>query len=109
VCQRFSCPTSEYEERVFRECLYWHAKPFAPILRLLRPSFFAEDFKFIQYLGASTGFREATADLLNYHDANVGRTSFLRSTLKIRVSGRKASNLAQELFAADREANLATT
>ena len=108
MCQRFNCPSSEYEERVFRECLYWHAKILAPILRLVKRDYFAEDFKFIQYLGSCTGFREATGDLLNFHDVNVGHPSLLRTTLKIRVSGRRASNLAQELFAADREANMAT-
>lgn len=108
VCQRFNCPTSEYEDRVFRECLYWHARLLAPVVRRLKPEFFAEDFKFIRYLGASTGLREVGADLMNFRDANSGESSFWRTVLKIRVSGRKAGRFAQQLFAADREANLPT-
>jgi hypothetical protein len=108
VCQRFDCPTSAYEERVFRECLYWHARLLAPVLRKLKPDFFAEDFKFIGYLGASAGLREVIADLMNFRDANLGEPRFWRTALKIRVSGRKASRLAQQPFAADREANLPT-
>lgn len=108
VCQRFNCPTSEYEERAFRKCLYWHARLLAPVVRRLKPDFFAEDFKFIRYLGASTGLREVGADLLNFRDANLGKRSIWRTTLKIRASGRKASSLAQQLFAAEREANLPT-
>ena len=108
VCQRFNCPISEYEERVFRKCLYWHAIMLAPVVRRLNPGFFAEDFKFIRSLGESTSFREASVDLVNFRKANLGRPSFWHNTLKIRVSGRKASTLAQQLFVADREASLAT-
>ena len=72
------------------------------------PDFFKEDFKFIRYWGASTGVRETNADLMNFRDANLGRPSFWRTTLKIRVSGRKASRLAQQVFAAEKEANLPT-
>ncbi len=97
-CERFKCPVSQFEEKVFRKCLYWHARPFAPVLRLLMPKLFAEDFKFIRYLGASTGLREAVVDLMNFRDTNLGRAGFWRGELKLRVSGRKASKLAQELF-----------
>ena len=106
VCQRFHCPPSEYEEKVFRKCLYWHARLLAPVVRKLRRDFFMEDFKFIRYLGDSTGLREINADLMNYRDANLGNPSIWRTGLKIRVSGRKARRLAQLLFAAERGANL---
>jgi hypothetical protein len=105
VCQRFKCAPSEYEETAFRECLYWHARLLAPVVRRLSPDFFTEDFKFIGYLGASTGLREIRADMMNFRDANLGQPSFWRITLKIRVSGRKANRLAQQLFAAERAAN----
>ncbi len=108
ACQRFNCPTSEYEERVFKKCLYWHARLLAPVLRRLKPDFFMEDFKLIRYLGASTDLRDAIVDLMNFRNANLGKPSFWRTTLKIRVSGRKASSLARRLLAAEKEANLAT-
>ena len=65
-CQRFGCPPSEYEERAFRECLYWHAKFLAPLLRRVKPEFFSEDFKFIRYLGAATNVREVKADAADF-------------------------------------------
>jgi hypothetical protein len=77
-------------------------------MRMLNRDFFTEDFKFIRYLGESTSLRETTADLMNFRDVNLGKPSFWRTTLKIRVSGRKAGRLAHELFAADSEANLPT-
>ena len=87
-------------------CLYSHARLLAPVVRRLNPDFFAEDFKFIRYLGAAAGSRDADVDVLNFHDLNLGKPSFWRTGLKIRVSGRKASRLAHALFTAEREAGV---
>ena len=97
-CQKFGCPPTEYEERAFRKCLYWHARFLAPLIRKISPDFFHEDFKFIRYLGDSVGVREATVDLQNYKDVNRGNRSLLRTDLKIRVSGRKANRLICQLY-----------
>ena len=97
-CQRFDCPSSEYEERAFRKCLYWHARFLAPAIRILKPDFFTEDLKFIGYLGHSTGLREALEDRSNFHDVNRWKGGLLRTAFRIRVSGRKASRLAERLF-----------
>src|SRR5262245_37569598 len=95
-CERFRCPLSEYQEKAFWECLYWHARLFAPVLRRLKPDFFTPDFDFIRYLGNASGFREARANAADFRDG--ARRNFLRNALKIRVSGRKAARLAQRLF-----------
>ena len=84
--------------------MYWHAKLLAPVLRRLAPDFFAQDLRFIRHLGESTSLEEVAVDLLNFRDVNVGRPSFWRTGCKIRVSGRKASKLAHQLFRANREA-----
>jgi hypothetical protein len=99
-CERFNCPPAEYAERAFRECLYWHARPFAGIIRMLRPDFFVEDFKFIAVLGAAVNAREASVDTANFHDVNRYGRGFLRRGWKLRVSGGKAMHLARELFRA---------
>ena len=98
-CERYKCSPSEYEERAFRKCLYWHARLLAPVLRLLSPGLFSADFKFINYLGETAGGREASAEALDFQDANRAKPNFLRTGLKIRVSGQKAASLARRLFA----------
>jgi hypothetical protein len=103
-CRRFNCSLSEYEERAFRKCLYRHARLLAPVLRKLKPDLFAEDFKFIRYLGASTGLSKAGLDLLDFRHVNLDKRSFWRIGLRIRLSSRKASRLAEELFAQEIEA-----
>ena len=53
-CQRFHCPLSEYEDRAFRKCLYWHARMLAPVVRRLKPDFFAEDLKFKDFVAGAS-------------------------------------------------------
>jgi hypothetical protein len=101
-CQRFGCPSAEFEEQAFRKCLPWHARLAAPVLRRLKPDFFAEDFRFIRYLGAATGWRELNSEILGFQDANRVSRNFLRTSFRIRVSGRKAAALAERLFSAAR-------
>ncbi len=93
---------------MFRKCLYWHARWLVPVVRKLKPDFFAEDYKFIRYLGAATGVRDADVDVLNFRDVNLGNSGFWRTDLRIRVSGRRASRLVHELFGAEREAAFRT-
>ena len=102
-CSRFNCSPAEYEAKAFKECLYWHARLLAPVLQKLKPDFFAEDFKFVRNLSVATTWREAREDVLDFRQVNARRGSFLRTALRIRVSGRKASRLAQQLFALQRE------
>jgi hypothetical protein len=102
-CQRFNCPTSEFEARAFGKCLYWQARWLAPLVRSLKPNFFAEDFKFIRHLGEATSLREAEVSLISYRDVSLSRASFWRVGLKVRVSSRKAFRLVRELLAAEGE------
>ena len=42
-CDRFRCPPSEFENRAFKELLYWHAEPLASVIRKFNSDFFDED------------------------------------------------------------------
>jgi hypothetical protein len=106
-CEKFGCPPEVYEERAFWKCLYWHARFLAPVIRKISPDFFFEDFKFIRYLGDSLGVRDASVDIRNFGDVNRRNLGFLRTGLKIRVSGQKASRLVHQLFPEAQEAEAA--
>src|SRR5260370_30306908 len=99
-CRQFNCSPSDYKQRAFRELLYRHAKLVVPVVRKLRRELFAEDFRFIRLLGEATDLREAKAAAGDFQSMNITRKSFWRTTLKMRVSGGKASTLAQQLFQA---------
>jgi hypothetical protein len=97
-CQQFDCPPSEYEKRAFRALLYLHARPVAWMIRILSRGFFEEDLKFIRDLGEAEDFREAAETVADFRDKNSGWRGFWRKRLKLRVSGRKAAQLARQLF-----------
>jgi hypothetical protein len=81
-----------------RECLYPRARVVAPLVRRLWPDFFEEDLTFIRYLGTAKGLGEAQAESRTFQDENQVAGGFLRVRLKMRVSGRKATRLALEVF-----------
>lgn len=87
---------------MFKQCLYFHARLIAPLIRAVSSGFFEEDFKLIQYLSTVTNGRELNAEVLSFQDKNRYEGTFLRKTMKIRVSGRKVAALAQRLFAESR-------
>jgi hypothetical protein len=97
-CKRFNCPPSDYEDQAFRQLLHWHARFLAPAIQKISPSFFDEDFKFVRYFGLALGRREAHTELVSFQDVNRAKPSLLRTGLKIRVSGQKAANLAEQLL-----------
>jgi hypothetical protein len=97
-CERFGCSPEEYEERAFREFLYFHARFLAPLVRAIKPGFFHDDFEFIRYLGAALDSRQAKVDVLDFKDLDRKRWRLLHSGFMIRVSARKARRLAFKLL-----------
>jgi hypothetical protein len=97
-CQEFGCQPSEYEERAFRKCSYWHARLLAPMIRAVKPDFFREEFKLINYLGEATAMREVNADLMEYSLLNRGRGRPLQTGFNLRISGRKTSDVIYKVF-----------
>ncbi len=97
-CEAFDCAPAEYEERAFRMCLPWYARLLAPLVRKADSGFFAQDFKFLRYLGTVTSGREAHAETRSFQKANRANRGLLRTRLRIRVSGGTAAGLAHRLF-----------
>ena len=97
-CEAFNCSPAEYEERAFRMCLPWYARWLAPLVRKAHADFFAQDFKFLRYLGTATNGREAYSETMSFQKANRAHRSLLRTGLGIRVSGRRAAALAGRRF-----------
>jgi hypothetical protein len=107
-CQRYNCPAPKFEARALRKCLYWHARWLAPVVRLVKPRFFAEDLAFIHHLGEASSMEEIESALLHFRAVSLDHKSYLRIALKIRVSSRKAFQLVQELLAEEGEPGFAT-
>ena len=96
-CERFKCLPSEFEERAFRKCLYLHARIIAPLLRWFNAGCFERDLLFIHYLGNAKNLHEVTAEIVALHDQDL-QPRFGRHAFRLRISGRKANQLASKLF-----------
>src|SRR5208283_3754478 len=97
-CERFGCPPSEFEKRALRKCLYLHARISAPLLRRLDPGWFERDLSFIQYFGNAKDRQEVTDAVAALHYREHLQPRFVRNTLRLRLSVRKADRLAVDLF-----------
>jgi len=98
-CARLACPPEEYEERMFHRCLTWQARLAAPWLRRLKPGFFETDLRLIRDLGLAASPQDIKASVGYFRKRNQAAAGSLRISLKLRVSGRKATLLARQLLA----------
>lgn len=96
-CQQFKCSPAEFETEALKRCLYGHARLTFPLLRGA-PKLLADDARFIRRLGQVTDAAEAYAEVLGFQNDNQFQRSFLRNSLRLRVSGRRAHALARALF-----------
>jgi hypothetical protein len=97
-CESRKCDLSEFRNRVFWCCVYPHAVPLAYVLRRINPYFFADDDTLIQQIALDRDTEEVEANLRDFQYVNNARRHWLRTGLKVRVSGRKVAALARALF-----------
>ena len=103
-CARYSCSSSDFSVRAFRICCYWRARLIAPLLSLFSPDFFQPDFEFIRQLGMASNMQDVKAASSAFEDANRWPRTFLRTRLKLRVSGQKGIRLATGLLSSNSQA-----
>ena len=96
-CEQSGCPPDRFPDEVFRRCLYPHAVPLACLMGRLSARLFDEDRKAIEQFGLSSSFGEVRAVVEDLRYVNHTNKSWLRTTLKIRLSGRRLVMLAERL------------
>lgn len=84
-CRQNQIPATSYRAVLLRRSLYPAARWLRPLLKLVDRDHFSADLELIDNLGTLTRGREflAEAHEFNHHPAN---RSFLRATLRLRVS-----------------------
>ncbi len=98
VCRKFGCAPEAYPETVFSHCLYPHAAGSVKLIRWLKPDYFAADFELIHQIATVTEMRQVRAEVENHRYHNPSAT-LLRRFLRIRLSGRRVIQLADQIFA----------
>ena len=97
VCEQLGLHPNQYEEAVFRRCLYRKARVLRPLLQCCNRSFFAPDHDFVRRVGKVRRREELMRELdeFYYHPRNGG---WLRRRFNLRVSCRKLVALAREVM-----------
>jgi len=97
-CERYRCSEAHFERCAFKKLLYPRAKLIAPLLLLVAPKLFAVDLEFIRNLAEAADSETAANHAVGFQYVNHHRRSLLRTKLRLRVSGQRATKLADELF-----------
>lgn len=98
VCETFKCRPEEATETVFWLCVYPQAIPLARLLWHLHRGYFAADLEFIERVSRLTSPAEVRLEFsrFRYYQPVKG---VLRRFLKVRISGKRLLELADQLFA----------
>ena len=97
VCEQLGLHPNQYENEVFRRCLYPKARALLPLLQFYNPSFFAPDRDLVRRVGNVRRREDLTRELdeFYYHPKNVG---WLRRGFSLRISCRKLVALVREVM-----------
>lgn len=107
-CAHFGCKPEEYERRLLFSCFYWHASLLGKLFWYIDKRFYAEDIALIQVLAVTRDSGELKREIANYRFEHPPR-GLLHGYLKFRFSGRKALQLADELFGNSKAVLMPTT
>lgn len=93
-CQRAHCEEASFEGMVFWRGLYWHALPFALVIRLFSRKFFRDDLELIRHVGADHSLEEVAEDVERFEYGNRVRSHWLRTGFRIHMSPGRIRALA---------------
>jgi hypothetical protein len=96
-CEAHKCSPVEFPARVFWRCLYPQATPLTHLVWHLNRAYFQPDLELIEQMRNLTNLAEVRLELnrFRYYHRSTG---ILRGILKLRISGQRLLNLADELF-----------
>lgn len=97
-CRRFQCPPERYEMAAFWRCMFRHALPLAWFIRRRDPGFFSEDLDLIREVGALTNPDLFKNEVNYFHGRNLRHKSWVRTLLRVRVSGNRLIKLRRRVF-----------
>jgi hypothetical protein len=101
-CARFEYQQEHFEKRVFWDSMHPEIKILAFLISCLRPSFFRSDLDCIRSIATAETKDEVRAIVRSLRfDPNFNR-GFFRGFLRVRVSGRRLTRLANKVLIADR-------
>lgn len=96
-CQRYDLEPEQFEENLFRRCLFRHSIPIVPILLRWKPGMFREDFDLVRELASTRCRGEVVTELNRFFGRNRREGGFWRNVCLCRVSGKRVLELYRSL------------
>jgi hypothetical protein len=96
-CEAFSCSSEQYEERVFWQSIYLHAKVPALLLWGRRATFFKEDLDLLREVANVDCHEVFRMEINRFFGRNRREGSWVRRGFGIRISGKKLMRLKNRL------------
>ena len=89
--------SKSFDEEVFWQALYPHARPFAKVVWYVWRPFFQKDLELIKRIGAVASTQEANFEI-DYERYQRPDHGFLRGFLRLRVSGKRLIHLVRKIL-----------
>jgi hypothetical protein len=93
-CEAHKCSPQVFRRRALLQCLYWHAIPLSPFLRVLKRGYFIPDQDLIAAIGRATTMGQVWDEIRHYFTDPQNRI-WLRKKANVRISGQKVINFAR--------------
>ena len=103
-CSEYGCAEREFAARVFRRCLHRRMVPFASLVALLRPEYFAPDWELVRRAGAVGSLAELSEEVFDFRNDARNQRGW-RARPRMRLSTRRLQRLAQRLLGDDSRPN----
>ena len=97
-CERFKCDPEDFERRMLFACLYWHAGLLGRLFYYVDRRYFFADLLLVRQLGVTEDLDEFVSEVRAYRSEGPPH-GLLQRFLRLRMSGRRAIELATRLFA----------
>ena len=97
-CRRFRCSPESYEMAVFWRAVFRHALPLAWWIYLISPDFFTEDLELIREVGPMTNPELFKSEVNYFYGRNQRHKNWIRTVLRVRISGARMLRLRRRLF-----------
>lgn len=97
LCEAGRCDPDEGERRLFRRGLHVHARPLAPLVRLLWPAHFELDRELVARVARARSMREVDEELRSFSD-DVRNREWWRRHGRVRVSAKRLRREARRVL-----------
>ncbi len=98
-CERYRVTAREYPRAMFWRCLHRRAILLAPFILFFKPQYFSADYDLIASVGRMTSVAHLDEEMADFRD-HPWNHGFIRSRLRIRVSGARVCKMVRRVMLA---------